>query len=155
MHKCFMGKRTLFVGNSKGQNEKILNMLLSFGAKVYNFSLPFQNIKDIVSILGDVRNNHSLEIALQVSAPEIIFYSLQNNVNKAELFETNIMGTVNLLELSQNLESLNKIIILSDNNETNPIYKASKDAAIIVAKTYEQIFKEKDITLLFKDFTEI
>lgn len=153
-------KKTLIIAPMGKQSIELSKKLLSEGVNVFMFTLPSEEeevLKGVVSFFGDIRNKNSLDIALKASKAEIIFYFLQNNSdqNIADIFEKNIMGTVNLLELSQNLKILSKIIIIFDNTETDAIYEASKDAAIIVAKTYGHIFKEKGITLLFKDFTEI
>ena len=156
MQDIFTDKNTLIIAPTVKQSAELSKTLLSKGADVFMFTLPSEDenvFKDVVSLFGDIRNKNSIEIALKASEPEIIVYFLQNNPNKntAELFETNIMGTVNLLELSQSLESLSKIVILFDDNENDAIYKASKDAAIIVAKTYENILKDREISLEFEE----
>jgi len=164
LQNFFTNKNALIIGQLGKRCVKLLSALFSFGARPYCFALPHyenKDLKGVISLLGDIRNKNSLEIALQASAPEFIFHFFTNypNKNAAEIFETNIMGIVNLLELSQNLEHLRKIIILSDNSdineETGDVYEASKNAAVIVAKTYEAVLKEHGITLLFKNFEEI
>lgn len=156
MQNILTGKNALVVGNSGNERDKLIDLLLSFGAKIYCFSLPVdneKNIQGVISLLGDVKNKNSLEIALKAAAPYVIFCFLDNKSN----FETTVMGTLNLAELSKNLENLSKIIIFSDNSygNENDMCEASKKAAVIAAKTYEYVLKENGITLLFKDFSEI
>ncbi len=156
MQDIFTDKNTLIIAPTGKPSAELSKTLLSKGVNLFMFTLPYEDenvFKGVVSLFGDIRNKNSLEIALKASEPEIIVYFLQNNPNKntAELFETNIMGTVNLLELSQSLESLSKIVILFDDNENDAIYKASKDAAIIVARTYENILKDLGINLAFEN----
>lgn len=161
-YNYYSGKNILIIGHTTKVGRELSKKLVSFAVKTYGFGLPQDNEvkgeKGVISIIGDVKNKNSLEIALTAAAPNIIFYFMENclNKNRADIFESNIMGTVNLLELGYNLENLDKIIVCTNmSEEVDDIYIASKKATEIIVKSYESIFKDKGVALLFNKFTDI
>jgi nucleoside-diphosphate-sugar epimerase len=107
-------------------------------------------------MFGDIRNKDSLEIALNVSQPEIIFHLAKKRLSEeyCEIFDINVMGAVNLLQLSTSLDKLKKIIIAADENDDD-IYTASKKAAFTAAKAYEPLLKDKGVTLVVTEVRDV
>lgn len=154
MRSCYEGKRAFVTGHTGKVGVKLSKALADLGAKVTGFSLPSNEMgkieKDVISMFGDVRDKDALSIALEATNPEIIYHLAKVDSNKSklgifEIFETNVMGTLNLLETSKNLENLSEITMLADTST------ASKKAAMIAAKAYEPLLKEKGIKLSFVD----
>ena len=115
------------------------------------------------SIVGDIRDINAICSALDHHKPEIVFhlaaqalvrYSYKNPI---ETFETNVMGTANLLEACRKTNSVRAIVnITSDKcyenkewvwgyRENDPVggydpYSASKGCAEIVTSSYRNSF---------------
>jgi CDP-glucose 4,6-dehydratase len=75
------------------------------------------NIADEVkSIIGDVRDIESLNSVFQDFKPEIVFHLAAQPIvresykNPVYTYETNVMGTVNLLECIRNCESVKSVL---------------------------------------------
>jgi CDP-glucose 4,6-dehydratase len=73
----------------------------------------------------DIRNKKNISGAINIVNPEVIIHlaaqSLVGNSydNPIETFETNVMGTLNILETSRNLSNLKAILIVT----TDKVYK--------------------------------
>ena len=81
--------------------------------------------KDITSITGDVRNLNGLLQAMQDCMPDIVIHMaaqpivLESYRNPALTYETNVMGTVNVLEAVRQTASVRSVI----NVTTDKVYK--------------------------------
>ena len=119
--------------------------------------------KDITDLRGDVRDKESLKKAIQEFQPEIVFHLaaqpivLESYDNPVETVETNVMGTVNLLESLRRVGSAKVIVVMTSdkvykNNgssysyrEVDPLggkdpYSASKSSQDIVVSSFRESY---------------
>ena len=134
------GKRVLVTGHTGFKGSWLSLWLQQLGATVIGFSLdpPSQpnlfneaNVSDLVEDnRGDISNLDALQELLQNTKPEIVFHlAAQSLVRESyaspiETFQTNSMGTANLLFATINCEHIKStVLITSDkcyqNNEDN------------------------------------
>ena len=120
-------------------------------------------LKNINSHIGDIKDFKTVKDILLKTDPEIIFHlAAQPLVKRSyefpiETWQTNVIGTINLLEASRQLKNLKSIIIITsdkcyENLETNiPFketdriggfdpYSSSKAAVEILVKSYQKSF---------------
>lgn len=167
------GKRVLLTGHTGFKGAWATLWLKSLGAHVTGFSLPPNSIPNIfdlgrvsdgiVSIIGDLRDARAVDKAVTEAAPDVVFHmAAQSLVRRSYAdpvgtYETNIIGTVNLLDALRRLSDARGIInVTSDKcyenretiwayRETDPLgghdpYSSSKACAEIVAAAYSKSF---------------
>lgn len=122
----YKNKRVFITGHTGFKGSWLCKILAGVGAKVTGYSLEAPTEpslfveaeieKDIVSIIGDVRDYDSLKKAFDEAQPEIVFHlaaqPLVRESYKEPLYtyETNVMGTANLLEcVRQNMMTINSV----------------------------------------------
>jgi CDP-glucose 4,6-dehydratase len=142
--EVYKNKRVLVTGHT-GFKGAWLSLWLSYlGAEVAGYSLKppttpslfdVINLKDkMISIEGDIRDENKLKEVFQQCNPEIVFHlAAQPLVRLSYIepkltYETNVMGTLNLLEAARAAKSVNVFInVTSDkcyeNKEQNIFYK--------------------------------
>ena len=114
----YKGKRIFLTGHTGFKGSWMCRMLANAGAIVTGYSLEaptepslFQiaNIEDdIHSVIGDIRDYASLKKAFDESQPEIVLHLAAQPIvrdsykDPAYTYETNVMGTVNILECVRN-----------------------------------------------------
>ncbi len=167
------GRRVLLTGHTGFKGAWLSLLLENMGAKVFGVSLapnthpnlyevlsPWTNLK---SIFCDIRDRKKLadivtavnpEIVIHMAAQPLVRESYQSPV---ETIETNVMGTVNLLDSLQLVANVTAILIVTSDKvyanhssnmnmtEDSPLgghdpYSASKAAAEIVTYSYAQSF---------------
>lgn len=110
----FNGKRVFITGHTGFKGSWLCRMLVRAGAVVTGYSLepPTQpnlfslaDVEDkMTSIIGDIRDYESLKAAFDHAQPEIVLHLAAQPIvrdsykNPRYTYETNVMGTVNLLE---------------------------------------------------------
>jgi CDP-glucose 4,6-dehydratase len=170
-------KITLVTGNTGFKGSWISQWLLQLGAEVSGYALEppttpslFNQLsldKEIRNFTRDVRDFDSLKNCLNQVRPDIIFHLAaqpivrESYITPRETMETNIMGTVNLLEAIRQLGLYTTVIIITSDKsyenqewlfgyrENDPLggydpYSASKGAAEIVASSYRRSFFNPD-----------
>lgn len=114
----YKGKRVFLTGHTGFKGSWLCKMLGNAGAKVTGYSLgppttpslfEIAEIKrDIHSVIGDIRNYESMEEAFNEAQPEIVLHLAAQPIvrdsykNPVYTYETNVMGTVNILECVRN-----------------------------------------------------
>ncbi len=169
----YKGKKVLLTGDSGFKGSWLAICLKELGAEVFGYSLPPKSKKDnfVVTDLsskiehrdGDVRDfpgflkyadNIQPDIAFHLAAQPLV---LESYTDPRYTFETNVMGTVNFLEITRLVKSIKAAVnVTSDkcyhNNEwlwgyreNDPMggkdpYSASKGASEIVTASYKASF---------------
>ncbi len=134
--RAFYQNRKVFVTGHTGFKGTWLCMLLKhLGASVYGYSLApskQENIFDILNIsdsihhtVGDVRDSKSMEAAYKEANPEVVFHLaaqplvIESYKAPRYTYETNVMGTVNILECIRNNGGATSFV----NITTDKVYK--------------------------------
>lgn len=110
----YKDKRVFLTGHTGFKGSWLCKILVNAGAKVTGYSLPYPTEPslfkivgiqdDICSIIGDIRDMSSLKAAFDKAQPEIVFHLAAQPIVRdsykapAYTYETNVMGTVNILE---------------------------------------------------------
>ena len=180
---CYRGKSVLVTGHTGFKGSWLCEWLLSLGAEVHGFALEpptepalFGQLglaKRIAShTIGDIRDRNSLAKAVAAADPDFVFHLAAQPLVRlsyrepVETFDTNVMGTVNLLEAVRQLKTKQSnhqtakqcsvVCITTDkvyeNNESGQAYKetdpfggydpysASKGACEIAIASYRRSF---------------
>lgn len=169
----YKDKKVLVTGHTGFKGAWLCKILVMLGAKVTGYSLEpptnpnlFELInldKKINSNIGDIRNLNKLEKVFEESKPEIVFHLAAQPIvrtsyeNPVYTYETNVMGTVNILECIRKSEYVKSFVnITTDkvykNNEwewgyrENEVldgydpYSNSKSCSELVTHTYKRSF---------------
>ena len=114
----YNGKRVFVTGHTGFKGSWLCKILADAGAVVTGYSLEpptqpslFQTAginQDVESVIGDIRDYKGLKSAFDAAQPEIVIHLAAQPVvresykNPACTYETNVMGTVNILECIRN-----------------------------------------------------
>ncbi len=137
--KNFYKNKRIFITGHTGFKGTWLSIVLScLDAKIYGYSLsPKKNSlfkitkaknKFLSSTYADITHIKNLKKKLRASNPEIIFHLaaqplvIESYKKPLETFNTNIMGTLNLLECLRDIKSIKSVIIVT----TDKVYKINK-----------------------------
>ncbi len=114
----YKGKKVLVTGHTGFKGSWLCKILANLGADVTGYSLQpptepslfaIADIEqDIHSVIGDIRDYKSLKAAFDAAQPEIVLHLAAQPIvrdsykDPAYTYETNVMGTVNILECVRN-----------------------------------------------------
>jgi CDP-glucose 4,6-dehydratase len=173
LEECYGTRRVLVTGHTGFKGAWLAEWLTTLGAEVTGYALdpPTQpNLFDALDlgdrlrhVVADVRDNDRLAVEVQAAQPSVIFHlAARALVRRAyeeprETFETNVMGTVNLLEAARACPSVRAVVVVTSDKsyenletgrpfrETDPMggrdpYGASKGCAELVTAAYRESF---------------
>lgn len=134
MLEFYNGKRVFITGHTGFKGSWLCKILVNSGAVVTGYSLEppttpslFETAKigeSITSIIGDIRDYNSLKKAFDEARPEIVLHLAAQPIvresykNPAYTYETNVMGTVNILECVRNSDCVKSFL----NVTTDKVY---------------------------------
>ena len=163
-------RRCLITGHTGFKGSWLGYWLTRLGAKVCGAALPMEGVshyelleKEYESCFCDIRNREGLQKIFDSFQPEIVFHLAAQPLVRlsyreaVSTFETNIMGTVNLLECCRHCESVRSAVIVTTDKcyenpesgvpfaENAPLgghdpYSASKAGAEIVVSSFIRSF---------------
>ena len=171
----YKNKKVLVTGFTGFKGSWLALWLEKMGAQVVGYALTpptepnhidLLNL-NMISIIGDIRNEERLNAALQEHKPDIVFHLAAQPIvresykNPVETFETNVIGTLKVYESCKKTDSVNAIVSITTdkvykNNEwvwgyreSDPFggydpYSASKACAEIVSDSYRNSFFNLD-----------
>lgn len=127
------GKRVFLTGHTGFKGAWMSKILEIFGANVTGYALAPASAPNLYEIckpqinssIGDIRNLEMLFDAYQKADPEIVFHMaaqplvLESYLTPRYTYETNIMGTVNLLECVRLTDSARSVL----NVTTDKVYR--------------------------------
>lgn len=131
----YKNKKVFITGHTGFKGTWLCKILIMLGANVVGYALNPQTDlslfeiskirKDIHSIIGDIRDYKKLKKIFDESNPEIIFHLaaqplvMDGYKNPVSTYETNVMGTVNILECVRNSTTAKSFL----NITTDKVYK--------------------------------
>lgn len=169
----YEGKTVLITGNSGFKGSWLSIWLVELGAKVIGYSLgpPTEpsmfdaaGLKNkYVNISGDVRDEKHLLSTFEAHQPDFVFHLAAQPIVRRSYkeprltYETNVMGTVNLLEAVRKTECARVAIVITSDKcyenkestcgykESDPMggsdpYSSSKGCAELVVSAYRNSF---------------
>jgi CDP-glucose 4,6-dehydratase len=174
----YKGKSVLVTGHTGFKGGWLATWLKALGAKVIGYALPPENDtpslfkaahvdRDMVSIMGDIRDFPSLVGAFKTHAPQIVFHMAAQSLVRysyaepVETYDTNVMGTVQVLEAVRQTPSIQVVVIITSDKcyenrewayayrENDPMggydpYSASKGAAELITASYRNSYFHPD-----------
>ncbi len=171
----YAGKKVLLTGHTGFKGSWLALWLTQMGAKVIGYSLEVPSKPnhielldlDIVSITGDIRDTAKLNGIFEKYQPDIVFHLAAQALVRlsydepVETYETNVMGTLKVLEACRKCTSVKAIVnITSDKayenkewiwgyRENDPMggfdpYSSSKGCAELLASSYRNSYFNLD-----------
>ena len=170
----YKNKKILITGHTGFKGSWLCKILLESGADVTGYSLEvpdsslFNKINlnvQMKSIIGDIRDFEKLEKIFRQTNPEIVFHLAAQPIvresyeNPMYTYETNVMGTVNILECVRNQLSVKSVLNVTtdkvyknnewewgyrENEELDGFdpYSNSKSCSELITNTYKRSFFE-------------
>lgn len=173
MRDFYYDKRVFITGHTGFKGSWLCKMLIGMGAKVTGYSLEpntdpnlfsMAGIEDkMTSVIGDVRDFDALKKAFDKARPQIVFHLaaqplvLDSYQNPAYTYETNVMGTVNIMECVRQSDCVKSVVNVTtdkvyENKEWQWAYREnenldgfdpysnSKSCSELVTATYKRSF---------------
>lgn len=173
LEETFKGKNVLVTGHTGFKGSWLSIWLRNLGAEVIGYAQDPKTLKDnfvlsclnerITDIRGDVRDFKKLLSVFGKQQPEIVLHLaaqalvLEGYNNPRETFETNVIGTVNVLEACRLADSVRTVVVVTSDKcyenhewiwgyrENDPMggsdpYSSSKGAAELVCAAYRRSY---------------
>lgn len=131
----YNGKKVLVTGHTGFKGTWLCQMLKQLGAEVAGYALEpptvpslFEQIhasRDMESITGDIRDLEKLRDVFRKVKPEVVFHLAAQPIVRESYkspvytYETNVMGTVNVLECVRHTDSARSVV----NVTTDKVYR--------------------------------
>lgn len=169
----YKGKKILITGHTGFKGSWLCKILSKLGAEVTGYSLEAPTNpslfkiaeieEDICSIIGDIRDYSKLKKVFDEVKPEIVFHLAAQPIvrdsykNPVYTYETNVMGTVNILECVRKTSCVKSFLNVTtdkvylnkewvwgyrENEELNGLdpYSNSKSCSELVTYSYKNSF---------------
>lgn len=168
----YKDKKVFITGHTGFKGSWMCKILANAGAIVTGFSLEpaeeslykIANIdKDVKSVFGDIRGYEALKKAFNEAEPEIVIHLAAQPIvresyrNPRYTYETNVMGTLNLLECAKTSDSVKSLLNVTTDKvyenhewcwgyrEDEPLngfdpYSNSKSCSELVTSSYKKSF---------------
>lgn len=177
----YKGKKVLVTGHTGFKGTWLVSLLLSAGAQVTGYSLEPPTDPSIFglsgmenqirSIIGDIRDLERLMEVFRETEPEIVLHLAAQPIVRDSYrepvytYETNVMGTVNLLECVRLTPSVKSVLNVTTDKvyenreweygyrECDPLdgydpYSNSKSCSELVTHSYQKsFFQERDCAI--------
>ena len=177
----YKGKKVLVTGHTGFKGSWMCKVLTNMGAEVAGYSLnPPTNPslfeiaeieKDIKSYIGDIRDLKKLKSVFDEFQPEIVLHLAAQPIvrdsykDPVYTYETNVMGTVNILECVRNSSSVKSFLNVTTDKvyenkewcwgyrENEPLdgydpYSNSKSCSELVTHSYKNsFFSDSDVAI--------
>ena len=177
----YKNKKVLVTGHTGFKGTWLCKILVLAGAEVSGYSLSpkrrpniyeLSNINsEINSFIGDIRDLDKLQEVFDTVQPEIVFHLAAQPIvrdsykNPVYTYETNVMGTVNVLECIRNCSSVKSFLNVTtdkvyknkewqwgyrENEELDGFdpYSNSKSCSELITNTYKRsFFKDKKVAI--------
>ncbi|MBS6954629.1 MAG: CDP-glucose 4,6-dehydratase [Enterocloster asparagiformis] len=173
LEKFYSDKRVLVTGHTGFKGSWLSRMLTLAGAKVTGYSLnpptdpslfEIAGLEDTMdSVIGDVRDLAHLQEVFERVRPEVVFHLAAQPIvrdsykDPVYTYETNVMGTVNVLECVRSTESVRSFLNVTTDKvyenqeweygyrECDPLdgydpYSNSKSCSELVTHSYQKSF---------------
>lgn len=136
LFEFYKGRRVFITGHTGFKGAWLSQMLLLLGAQVTGYALGAPTepslfdilglAREISSTLGDIRDYEALKAAFDRAKPEFVLHLaaqpivLEGYRDPGNTYETNVMGTVNLLECVRHCDTVCSVV----NVTTDKVYHA-------------------------------
>lgn len=177
-NNIYKERKVLITGHTGFKGSWLSLWLTELGADIIGYSLEpptkpnhFELLGlKIHSIMGDIKDRNNLIKIFKIYNPEIVFHLAAQSLvrigyeNPVETYETNIIGTVNLLEAIRLTKSVKACIIITSDKcyenrewawpyrETDALggsdpYSSSKACAEIITESYRRSFLQAKVAV--------
>ena len=170
----YRGKTVLVTGHTGFKGSWLCRILVNAGAKVIGYSLGLPTTPSLfqladvescmISVMGDIRDYENLKKIFDEYQPEIVLHLAAQPIVRDSYkdprytYETNVMGTVNLLECCRLTDSVKSVlnvttdkVYLNDDIPDHPFredepldgydpYSNSKSCSELVTHSYKKCF---------------
>lgn len=173
LQNFYKGRKVFITGHTGFKGSWMCELLTLLGAKVTGYALEAPtnpSLFDVLglegkvnSVVGDVRDLEKLQTAMAAAEPEIVIHMAAQPIvresykNPVYTYETNVMGTVNVLEAIRNTSSVKSVVNVTtdkvylnrewqwgyrENEELNGYdpYSNSKSCSELVTSSYKNSF---------------
>lgn len=169
----FKGKKIFITGHTGFKGSWLCLFLNKLGAEIYGYALNpptepslfkiAQIDQFISSVIGDIRDIDKLKETIEKVQPEIVIHLAaqplvrESYIHPIETYQTNVMGTANLLEACRNIPTIKAIVNVTTDKcyenkewvwgyrENEPLggydpYSSSKACSELITSAYRNSF---------------
>ncbi len=181
LEQFYKDKKVLVTGHTGFKGAWLTKMLINMGAKVCGFALEpptepslynlLQLDDKIISVTGDIRNLSELQKVFDDFKPEIVLHLAAQPIvresykNPVYTYETNVMGTVNILEGVRNCESVISFLNVTTDkvyenkewcwgyrenealNGYDPYSNSKSCSELVTSSYYNSVIKESKVSI--------